>query len=434
MPWFVAGMACSLLATLGIVELSVIGFMKGETTMTHHSCKLLILTMLFASCAAASVYAETLFFDDFDGPTLNPIWQAGLPNAPYAFHASGSAAIYQGESNFSFQSLDGSSVIRLQNILGDAQRRGWSSSTSFPSEASIIYEARFNTLVQSFSTGIDELLEIWLLDSNNPDNYDIVALYAPGYGFYRNFTASSSITNVGLDTDFPFTNNTWYRMVISGSMTQEVRASVYDDAGTVELIGVNLGHNLGAYTSGFRIGISQSMGSPGFPFPTDVALDSVRLTASRKLTSFNAALTLTLGPQAHDDALGMLATFTLSQNSNGINPLAEEVRLQVGTFSTTIPAGSFRRAANGAFEFWGVIGGVSLQLGIVPPHRHAKESGAFELYATAKNANLTGTPVPVTVGLTIGDDEGSTTLKTVKVMGTSSTEWDDPARIVPYPD
>lgn len=126
-------------------------------------------------------------------------------------------AIFQGVSNFSFQSLDRSSVIRLQNILGDAQRRGWSSSTSFPSDAPIVYEARFNTLVQSSSTGIDELLEIWLLDSNNPDNYDLVALTAPGYGSDRVFTAGSSITNVGLDTGFPFENNTWYRMVISGS-------------------------------------------------------------------------------------------------------------------------------------------------------------------------------------------------------------------------
>ena len=219
-----------------------------------------------------------LFFDDFDGPNLNPIWQASLPNAAWRFGAG--AAIFQGASNFSFQSLGGSSVIRLQTILGDAQRRGWSSSTSFPSDAPIVYEARFNTLFQSSSTGIDELLEIWLLDSNNPGNYDIVALSAPGYGSGRVFTAGSSITNVGLDTNFPFTNTTWYHMVISGSMTQEVRASVYNDAATVELIGVNLGHNLSAYASGFRIGISQSMGLPGFSYPTDVAIDSVRLTAS----------------------------------------------------------------------------------------------------------------------------------------------------------
>ena len=373
--------------------------------------------MFFTSFCAASVYAEPLFFDNFDRPNLNPIWQAGLPNAAWRFGAG--TAIFQGESNFSFQSLGGSSVIRLQNILGDAQRKGWSSSTSFPSDAPIVYEARFNTLVQSFSTGIDQLLEIWLLDSNNPDNYDIVALSAPSFGSDRVFTAGSSITNVGLDTNFPFTNNTWYRMVISGSMTQEVRASIYNDAATVELIGVNLGHNLSAYTSGFRIGISQSMGLPGSPSPTDVAIDSIRLTASPNLTSISAALTLTLGPRAHDDAFTMQANFTLNEDSDGIDLLTEEVYLQVGTFSATIPAGSFQSAANGIFKFRGAIGGVRLQVKIVPPHGHRKKSSAFELNATAKGANLTGTPVPVTVGLTIGDDGGSTTLKTVKVMAQS---------------
>ncbi len=247
--------------------------------MSQHSRRSILLTMLLASFAATSVHGETLFFDDFDGPNLNPIWQPPLPDAPWRFGAG--IAIYQGESGFSFESLDGSSVIRLQNTLDDAQRRGWSSATTFPSDAPIIYEARFNTLIQSPDTGIDELLEIWLLDAANPDNYDIVALSAPSFGSDRVFTSHSSITNTGLDTHFAFENNTWYRMVITGSPTQEVRASIFNDARTDELIGVNLGHTLSAYPSGFRIGISQSMGLPGAPFPTDVAVDWVRLKAKK---------------------------------------------------------------------------------------------------------------------------------------------------------
>ena len=283
-----------------------------------HRCRRLILTILLASFAAASVYGETveappngapasdsyssatskhrdhvphrctdsidrdLLFDDFEGPNLNPIWQASLPNAPYRFGSV--KAIFLGESNFSFESLDGSSVIRLQNILDNTQRRGWSSSTSFPSDAPIVYEARFNTLVQSATTGIDELLELWLLDSDNPDNYDIVALSTPGFGRGRIFTSGSSVTGLGADVNFPFENNTWYRMVISGSPTQEVRASIYDDARSVELISVNFGHTLNAYTSGFKVGISQSMGFPNAPFPTDVAIDWVRLTTPPSAT------------------------------------------------------------------------------------------------------------------------------------------------------
>ena len=223
-----------------------------------------------------------LFFDDFDGPNLNPIWRGPLPDAPYRFRSVDAA--YLGDSNFSFQSLDGSSVVRLQNILANTQRRGWSSSETFSTDSSIVYEARFNTLVQSPTTGIDELLEIWLLDANEPENYDIVALLTPGYGAGRDFTASSSITGAGVDTPFFFAQNTWYRMVIRGSQTQQVRASIYNDAGTEELIGVDLGHDLSAYASGFRIGVSQSMGFPGSPYPTDVAIDSVRLTAAPSST------------------------------------------------------------------------------------------------------------------------------------------------------
>jgi hypothetical protein len=244
--------------------------------MARHRFKSRIVSAFLASLAAAAACGETLFTDDFVGPDLNPIWQAPLPDAPWRFGAG--IAAFQGASSFSFQSLGGSSVLRLQNQLDDAQRKGWSSAANFPTDAPIIYEARVNTLVQSPSTGFDELLEIWLIDATNPERYDILALSAPGFGLERIFTAHSSITDAGLDTPFSFADNTWYRLIITGSPTQEVRASIHNDASTEELIGVNLGHTLSAYASGFKIGISQSMGLPGFTAPTDAALDSVTLT------------------------------------------------------------------------------------------------------------------------------------------------------------
>jgi hypothetical protein len=217
-----------------------------------------------------------LFVDNFDGPSLNPDWQAFLPDAPYRYLSV--PAVYLGASNHTFDTLDSSSVIRLHNILDNTQRRGWSSSTVFAADAPIVYEARFNTMVQSAETGIDELLELWLLDADNPERHDLVALSTPGYGVGRIFTAGSSITGQGLDTFFEFSNNTWYRMVIRGSQTEEVTASIYDDARTTELISIGFGHDLSAYPAGFRIGISQSMGFPDAPYPTDAAVDWVRLS------------------------------------------------------------------------------------------------------------------------------------------------------------
>ena len=219
-----------------------------------------------------------VFFDDFDGPNLNPTWQGALPNAPYRFRSAD--AVYLGDSNFSFESLDGSTVIRLQNILSDTQRRGWSSSSVFSPKGPILLEARFNTLTQSATTGIDELMEMWLLDADNIERHDFVALLTPSFGVGRDFTGVSTITGAGTDVSFPFENNTWYRLVIRGSATQELRASLYGDSSREELIGVSFGHDLSAYPSGVRIGLSQSMGFPGAPFPTDVAIDWIRLTVA----------------------------------------------------------------------------------------------------------------------------------------------------------
>src|SRR5690242_12161071 len=153
--------------------------------MQHLQSKSSLAAILLVLVPAVAQSA-TLFSDDCNGPLLNPIWQASLPPAPWRFSANG-VALYEGASGYSFQTLNGRTVIRLQNRLGDTQRRGWSSSRAFATDAPVLYEARFNTLVQSASTGIDELLEIWFLDATNPGNYDIVALSAPEFGTARVF-------------------------------------------------------------------------------------------------------------------------------------------------------------------------------------------------------------------------------------------------------
>jgi hypothetical protein len=92
----------------------------------------------------------------------------------------------------------------------------------------------------------------------------------------------------------------------------------------------------------------------------------------------------------------------LGSGSNGINPPAEPVILKVGTFTTTIPPGSFDGSGFGPFNFKGDIDGVHLLVQIKP-------TGAkrYELHASAHDADLTGTINPVPVTLTIGDDSGT---------------------------
>jgi len=95
-------------------------------------------------------------------------------------------------------------------------------------------------------------------------------------------------------------------------------------------------------------------------------------------------------------------TFTLGAGSNGINPLTEDVTLEVGAFTATIPAGSFRRHGHGTFKFEGVAGGARLEVKI-----QARGGNRFEFKAEGKGAQV-GTATPVTVRLAIGDDAGST--------------------------
>jgi hypothetical protein len=89
-----------------------------------------------------------------------------------------------------------------------------------------------------------------------------------------------------------------------------------------------------------------------------------------------------------------------------IDPVAEPVTLQVGTFTTTIPPGSFKKNKQGTFSFEGVIGGVRLEALIKPTG-----TPRYVFQVTAKRASLTGTTNPVPVALTIGDDSGTTSVK-----------------------
>lgn len=96
------------------------------------------------------------------------------------------------------------------------------------------------------------------------------------------------------------------------------------------------------------------------------------------------------------------SNFTLGASSPGINPVTDNVSLQVGTFSMTIPAGSFKHDDR-HYKFEGVINGVHVEAGIM-----SRGSNTYDLKVEAEHANMTGTVNPVTVQVTIGDNSGST--------------------------
>jgi len=157
----------------------------------------------------------------------------------------------------------------------------------------------------------------------------------------------------------------------------------------------NFGDNtVSAYSINPTTGALTSLGSP---FTAGTNPISVAITPLVPFATSFAKLEIA------KKGFGLNESFTLGANSNGIDPVTENVTLQIGTFSVTIPGGSFKLNPNGSFAFQGVINGVSMQVLIMP-----LGNNIFTFKAQGTGVDLTGLTNPVTVVLTIGDDRGST--------------------------
>ncbi len=94
------------------------------------------------------------------------------------------------------------------------------------------------------------------------------------------------------------------------------------------------------------------------------------------------------------------------EGSDGMDPSAEEVALEVGSFSMSIPAGSFKLTGTtpiAQYRFEGDVDGVNLEMSI----RMLDDVLWFE--AEAKQAELPVSSGPLVVILRIGDDTATTT-------------------------
>src|SRR5258707_563627 len=68
----------------------------------------LVCAGFFGSVSLPAQGQTVLFFDDFPGPLLNPIWQASLPNAPLG-GGPNPTETYSGAPGYTFSSLGGDS-------------------------------------------------------------------------------------------------------------------------------------------------------------------------------------------------------------------------------------------------------------------------------------------------------------------------------------
>lgn len=97
----------------------------------------------------------------------------------------------------------------------------------------------------------------------------------------------------------------------------------------------------------------------------------------------------------------LVASFTTTAN---INPATQTVGLQIGSYGTLIPVGSFKTlqggSKTGSWVYSGTVNGVSLQIQIVN-----NGSGSYTFKAMGGTVNV-GTQTPIPVKITIGDFVG----------------------------
>jgi len=139
---------------------------------------------------------------------------------------------------------------------------------------------------------------------------------------------------------------------------------------------------------------------------TDHGLSVVKtnLVKVSAMSSLSAEARIDLDRAARDTWFEITTRFKLNKNSDGIVPLKENVTLQLGSSNITIPAGALHSSRKG-FIFIGKIGTVWLTAELKKLNQ-----GEYRFIANGRGVNLTGTSIPINVGLIVGNDQGNVKL------------------------
>lgn len=148
----------------------------------------------------------------------------------------------------------------------------------------------------------------------------------------------------------------------------------------------------GIDSSGNIVGFASGPSSGGFSIAV--------LWQSRIPAAFSAKLKIHLASSSFD----LNSNFTLGAGGS-IAPLTQDMTVQIGGYSVTIPAGSFTQPPNGKFVFEGTISAVPLEAILTP-----LSSNSYEFRLVGEGAPNLPTSNPVTVVFTIGNNIGMTTV------------------------
>lgn len=125
-----------------------------------------------------------------------------------------------------------------------------------------------------------------------------------------------------------------------------------------------------------------------------------KLDLSVRFAAFSAKLDVKSWPLPRFE---LKAKFTQGTGAGAIDPVSQPVRLAVGTYTVTIPAGSFRALKKGVYVFEGAIDGIELRVHILQT-----ESNSYLIHADALSVDLTALANPIAVNLFIGRNSGAT--------------------------
>ena len=127
-------------------------------------------------------------------------------------------------------------------------------------------------------------------------------------------------------------------------------------------------------------------------------------------SSFDAKLNIAAGSRRGFDLQAFFtpgadlhAPILQGTGSGPIDPVAQGMTLAVGTYTVTIPPSSFHQTKKGWWVYEGKINGVSLDVRI-----SQRGVNPYELQFETSGVDLTSLPNPVTVTLTLGNNNGTT--------------------------
>ncbi len=145
--------------------------------------------------------------------------------------------------------------------------------------------------------------------------------------------------------------------------------------------------------------VAQFTTSPVTTSPEDMEVPFANFTITKAEIEFKTIYTI-------NDKFKVKGKFKLGADSDGFDLYVDEVVVTAGTAIVTIPAGSFTEEDYGKFRFKGTIDGAHVKMEIKEVYGET-----FRFKIKAKGVDLTGTPNPLGIGLAIGNDSGTDTIR-----------------------